>query len=43
MLHGFLAFWRTKLEGDLHSVRVAHSKLVKPLELRLVTKEYAIN
>jgi hypothetical protein len=24
-------------------VRVAHSKLVKPLELRLVTKEYAIN
>ena len=43
MLLGFLAFWRAKLEGDLHSVRVAHSNLVKPLELRLVTKEYAIN
>ena len=43
MLHGFLAFWRAKLEGDLHSVRVAHSKLIKPCELRLCDKEFAIN
>src|SRR6186713_3161748 len=33
-LHRFLAFWKEKLEGPLHSVRVAHCKLIKPAELR---------
>jgi uncharacterized protein Usg len=32
----FLAFWQEKLEGPLHSVQVAHSKLIKPAELRPV-------
>ena len=31
-LHRFLAFWQEKLEGPLHSVRVAHCKLIKPAE-----------
>lgn len=35
-LHRFLAFWQKKLEGPLHSVTVAHSRLIKPAELRLV-------
>jgi uncharacterized protein Usg len=35
-LQRFLDFWRHKLEGDLHSVTVAHSKLIKPAELRAV-------
>jgi uncharacterized protein Usg len=35
-LQRFLDFWRNKLEGDLHSVTVAHSKLIKPAELRAV-------
>jgi uncharacterized protein Usg len=35
-LQDFLAFWQEKLEGPLFSVRVAHSKLVKPAELRAV-------
>jgi uncharacterized protein Usg len=43
VLHGFLAFWAAKLDGPLHSVRVAHSKLIKPCELRLLENEYAIN
>lgn len=43
MLWRFLDFWRAKLDGELYSVRVAHSKLIKPLELRLIEKEYAIN
>jgi uncharacterized protein Usg len=34
VLRDFLHFWETKLEGPLYSVRVAHSKLVKPAELR---------
>ena len=31
-----LWFWQEKLEGPLHSVTVAHSKLIKPAELRAV-------
>ena len=34
-LQRFLAFWIEKLEGPLHSVRVAHCKLIKPAELRM--------
>src|ERR1700732_5072639 len=35
-LKDFLSFWQEKLEGPLHSVTVAHSKLIKPAELRAV-------
>jgi uncharacterized protein Usg len=35
-LQDFLSFWQQKLEGPLFSVTVAHSKLVKPAELRAV-------
>jgi uncharacterized protein Usg len=35
-LKDFLAFWQEKLDGPLYSVTVAHSKLVKPAELRAV-------
>ena len=43
VLKDFLAFWTDKLDGPLHSVRVAHSKLIKPCELLLRQKEYALN
>jgi len=29
-LHKFLDFWTRNIEGKLHSVRVAHAKLVTP-------------
>ncbi|MFC5068737.1 usg protein [Flaviflagellibacter deserti] len=32
----FLDFWRDRLEGGLHSVRVAHCGLIKPAEYRAV-------
>src|SRR6478736_5685047 len=35
-LQRFLAFWMEKLEGPLFSVKVAHSRLIKPAELRSV-------
>ena len=35
-LQDFLCFWQQKLEGPLYAVRVAHSKLIKPAELRAV-------
>lgn len=35
-LHSFLKFWTTSLDGPLHSVTVAHSRLVRPTEIRTV-------
>jgi uncharacterized protein Usg len=32
----FLDFWEREIEGALHSVRVAHSRLIKPSEWRAV-------
>ena len=42
-LHGFLRFWQKSLEGVLHSVTVAHSRLIKPAELRAVGDEFRLN
>ena len=35
-LKDFLAFWQEKLDGPLYSVTVAHSRLIKPAELRAI-------
>jgi uncharacterized protein Usg len=35
-LNRFLGFWRERLEGPLHSVTVAHTRLIKPAEIRAV-------
>ena len=42
-LLGFLEFWNAKLEGKLFRVCVAHSKLIKPSELKLVDGEFRLN
>lgn len=42
-LMGFLEFWETELDGKLYRVRVAHSKLVKPSELRMVDGQFRLN
>ncbi len=31
----FLDFWKRELEGPLHSVRVAHSALIRPAEISM--------
>jgi uncharacterized protein Usg len=36
VLTHFLEFWQNSLEGNLHSVTVAHSRLIKPAEMRAV-------
>ena len=41
-LNQFLAFWRDTLDGALHSVRVAHSGLIKPAEIALVGTEFRL-
>jgi uncharacterized protein Usg len=42
-LQRFLEFWKSKLEGPLHSVMVAHSKLIKPAELKSLDGEFYLN
>lgn len=36
VLINFLEFWKRELEGPLHSVRIAHSRLIKPAEYQAV-------
>ena len=42
-LQRFLDFWRKSLEGDLHSVTVAHSKMIKPAELRAIDGVFGLH
>ncbi len=39
----FLTFWRQRLDGPLHSVRVGHSKLIKPAEIKALDGEFRLN
>lgn len=43
VLNGFLSFWQEKLEGPLHSVQVAHARLLKPAELTLRSGEFRLH
>ena len=42
-LKKFLAFWRDRLDGPLHSVRVAHSRLIRPAEIRSLSAEFRLH
>ena len=42
-LNKFLNFWLEKLEGSLHSVTVAHARLIKPAEIRAVDGEFRLH
>lgn len=39
----FLDFWTHNLDGPLASVRVAHSSIIGPVEMRLVDREWRLN
>ncbi|MFN0217805.1 MAG: usg protein [Hyphomicrobium sp.] len=42
-LKSFLDFWVAKLEGELFKVTVAHAKLIRPAELRLIGAELKVH
>ena len=42
-LQEFLGFWQRELEGALHSVRVAHDRLVKPSEWKVIDGLFRLN
>jgi uncharacterized protein Usg len=33
VLGGFLSYWEEQIEGPIHSVTVAHARLIQPMEL----------
>jgi uncharacterized protein Usg len=39
----FLDFWTRELDGLLHSVTIAHARLIKPAEFRAVEGEFRLN
>jgi uncharacterized protein Usg len=39
----FIDFWKTRLEGPLHSVRYTHKKLISPTEWRNVSGEFVLH
>jgi uncharacterized protein Usg len=43
VLQRFLAFWQRSLEGPLYSVTVAHSRLIKPAEIRTINGEFRLH
>jgi uncharacterized protein Usg len=43
LLQRFLTFWKTSLDGSLHSVMVAHSRLIAPAELRAIDGEFRLH
>ena len=42
-LQKFLSFWQTSLEGALHSVTVAHARLIAPAEIRTIGTEFKLH
>jgi uncharacterized protein Usg len=42
-LRKFLDFWRVSLDGPLHSVRLAHVRLVGPSEIRALRAELTLH
>lgn len=42
-LKSFLDFWSAKLDGKLYKVTVAHAKLIRPAELRLIDADFKVH
>ena len=42
-LRTFLDFWEQNLDGKLHSVTIAHTRLLAPTELRVRNGEYFLH
>ena len=42
-LHRFLEFWQRELEGPLHSVTIAHKRLVSTHEVRVARTEFRLH
>ncbi len=42
-LRKFLDFWNRELDGPIHSVRLAHARLLRPAEVRCLGAEISLH
>jgi uncharacterized protein Usg len=42
-LHRFLEFWQRELDGPLHSVTIAHQRLIAAHEVRIISQEFRLH
>ena len=42
-LRKFLDFWTRELDGPIHSVRLAHARLIRPAEFRYIGRELVLH
>ena len=42
-LNAFLRFWQKSIEGVLHTVTVAHSRLIRPSEIRAIDGVFRVH
>lgn len=42
-LKKFLAFWERELDGPIHSVRLTHATLLRPVEVRHIGHEFTLH
>jgi uncharacterized protein Usg len=42
VLTKFLKFWTDKLDGPLHKVTVAHDRLIRPCDFRVVDAQFRL-
>lgn len=42
-LNRFLSFWEREIDGSIHSVRVAHQKLIQPVDFCYADGEIVIH
>jgi len=42
-LWNFLEFWNTSIEGPINSVVIAHARLIRPSEWRVIDKEFLLH
>ncbi len=43
VLNKFLNFWTLNLDGQIHSVRVASTQLIKPAEFRMANASFTLH
>lgn len=42
-LNRFLHFWEKEIDGCIHSVRIAHQKLIAPVDFRYANGEFVMH
>lgn len=42
-LHRFLDFWVKSLDGALHTITVAHARLIRPAQVKAVDAQFRLN